>query len=307
MKTPSYSLIAIALLFGVLAWTVVSLREHFVVSLRAPLEVTDIPDGWAIETPLPQTLDIRLRGEGWPLAGVLLGRPPRIRFSMNFRPGASRVFLRGDVADQISLPEGVTLLDVKPDSLHVDLDRAVSKRVPVQLIGQVSFRDGYGQTGALVVAPESVTVTGAETVLRSIKSWKTDRYDFDDLKGSVDENIPLSSSGTMAVILSTRTVNVSLNVEPVAERVLPGIPIEATDLPLDREVIFLPPRLDVTVRAGIKQLAGLQDHDLHASASYVRIASDSTGMVPVEVECPQGFQVVSRRPDKVHYVVRKRS
>jgi hypothetical protein len=307
MKKPSYTIVVLAVLFGVVAWTVVSLRDHFVVTVSASLEIADVPDGWAIETAVPPSILVRLRGDGWHLAGVMLGRAPQVRFSLNDRPRGSRVFVRADVADQISLPEGVTLLEIKPDTLRVELDRAVSKKIPVELACSISFRDGYGQTGPVVVAPDSVTVSGAESLLRGVKSWKTERASFEDLKASLDEHVSLAPAGMMAVNLSSQKVRVSVNIEPVAERVVQGIALEATDLPPDREVIFLPPRIDVTVRSGIKQLAGLQPHDLRASSSYIRIASDSTGMVSFEVACPPGFQVVAHRPDKVHYVVRKRS
>jgi hypothetical protein len=298
---------AIALVFGILAWTVVNLKEHFVVSLRAPVEVYDIPDGWAVSTPLPSTVEVKVRGEGWPLAGVLFGRSPRLRFSMNGRPGGTRVFLRADVADQIALPEGVVLVDLKPDSLRVELDRAISKRVPVDLSLIPTFRDGYGQVGPMSVSPDSVTVTGAESVLRGIRSWKTERAAFEDLKSPVEERIQLAPAGKYAIALSAREVKVSINVEPFAERILAGLPIEPKDLPGDREIIFLPPRIDVTVRAGIKQLAALQRSDLKASASYTHILADSTGTVQVDIECPQGVQIVLRQPERVQYVVRKPS
>jgi YbbR domain-containing protein len=298
---------ATALVFGILAWTVVNMKEHFVVSLRAPVEVYDIPDGWAVSTPLPPTLEVKLRGEGWPLAGVMLGRSPRFRFSMNGRPGGTRVFQRADVADQIALPEGVVLIDLKPDSLRVDLDRAVRKRVPIDLHIIPTFRDGYGQVGPMSVSPDSVTVTGAESVLRGIRSWKTERAAFDDLKSPVEERIPLAPAGLYAVVLSVTEVKVSINVEPFAERILAGLPVEAKDLPGDREILFLPPRIDVTVRAGIKQLAALQRGDLKATASYTHILADSTGTVQVDVDCPQGVQLVARQPERVQYVVRKPS
>jgi len=83
----------------------------------------------AVQTPLPHTLQLRFRGEGWRLAGVLLGRAPVITSlrHRSLKPPAPYIH---DFADHISLAPGVRLLDVKPDSLRIELGTSVRKRFP---------------------------------------------------------------------------------------------------------------------------------------------------------------------------------
>jgi hypothetical protein len=101
-------------------------------------------------------------------------------------------------------------------------------------------------------------------------------------------------------------VHVSINVQPFAEKVLNGIPIEGVGVPSNREIIFIPPKIELVARAGIKQLASLVAADFHARIDYLSILTDTTGMVDPIVTGPPGIQIVSKHPERLQYIVRKR-
>ena len=163
MQRRSLHIVIFSGLFGVLAWVSVTMREDYETTVSSPLLLQDIPAGMAVQTPLPRTLQLRFRGEGWRLAGVLLGHNPGVVFPASSLPAGHRPLTFNDFADHISLAPGVRLLDVKPDSLRIELGPAVRKRVPVALDCLASFREGYGQVGPTSVEPDSVTLTGAES------------------------------------------------------------------------------------------------------------------------------------------------
>jgi YbbR domain-containing protein len=260
----------------------------------------------AVQTPLPHTLQLRFRGEGWRLAGVLLGRAPVITLSAASLPSSRRPLTFNDFADHISLAPGVRLLDVKPDSLRIELGTSVRKRVPVVLDCLASFREGYGQVGPTSVAPDSVTLTGAETVLRGLDSWKTERRVFENIRGSLDAEVPLASADPFEIAFSVPAVRIAISVEPFAEKIIPGLPVQVSAVPANREVILIPPRIEIVVRAGIRQLSVLSATDFRVETSYTEIAADSTGAIDAEVACPAGVQLVTKRPDHLQYIVRKR-
>lgn len=306
MRKRNLHIVIIAALFGVMAWASVSLREQYVVTVTAPFVLEDIPDGWAVRSPLPPSMQLRFRGDGWRLATMLMGGVPRLVFSAGTLLPGNKPITFNDVAERVLLTPGIQLLDVKPDSVRIDLDRSVRKRVPVVLDCIASFREGYGQVGPTSVAPDSVTITGAESLLRGVESWKTEHRAFENLRAPLDASVPLTPPGAQVFAFSAPSVRVSIWVEPFAEKVFSGIPVDVTGVPPNREVILIPPRIELVVRAGIKQLSTLSQPDFHVSASYARIAADSTGAVDAEVAAPPGVQVVSKRPDHIQYIVRTR-
>jgi YbbR domain-containing protein len=211
-----------------------------------------------------------------------------------------------DFADHFSLAPGVRLVDVKPDSLRIELGPAVRKRVAVVLDCIADFREGYGQVGPTSVAPDSITLTGAESILRAIDTWKTERRVFENLRGSLDAEVPLASAAPYDIAFSVPAVRIAISVEPFAEKIITGLPVQVASLPASREVILIPPRIEIVVRAGIKQLSALSAGDFRVMTDYAGIAADSTGAVDIDVVCPAGVQLVTKRPEHLQYIVRKR-
>ena len=306
MQRRSIYIVVFSTLFGVLAWISVTMREDYETTVTTPFVLKEIPAGLAVETPLPRTIQLRFRGEGWRLAGVLLAHAPRLVFSATTLPAGHKPLTFNDFADRISLAPGVRLLDAKPDSLQIELGPAVRKRVPVVLDCLAGFREGYGQVGTTSVEPDSVTLTGAEAVLRTIDSWKTERRVFENIRGSVDAEVPLTSAAPYEIAFSVPAVRIAISVEPFAEKIITGLPVQVSAVPSNREVILIPPRIEIVVRAGIRQLSALSVGDFRAVTEYAGIAADSTGAVDTDVSCPQGVQLVTKRPEHLQYIVRKR-
>jgi hypothetical protein len=306
MQRRSIYIVIFSTLFGVLAWVSVTMREDYETTVAMPFVLQDIPSGMAVQSPLPRTIQFRFRGEGWRLAGVLLGHAPSIVFSATALPAGHRPLTFNDFADHIPLSPGVRLLDVTPDSLRIELGPAVRKRVPIVLDCLAGFREGYGQVGPTSVAPDSVTLTGAESVLRGIESWKTEKRVFENVRGSLDAEVPLVSAGPYEITFSVTAVRIAISVEPFAEKIITGVPVQVTAVPPSREVILIPPRIEIVVRAGIRQLSALSAGDFRAVMNYATIAADSTGAVDTDVTGPAGVQVVTRRPERLQYIVRKR-
>lgn len=299
-------IVIIAALFGVMAWASVSLREQYVVTVAAPFVLEDVPEGLAVRSPLPPSMQLRFRGDGWHLATMLIGGVPRLVFSAASLPPGNKPITFNDVAERVLLTPGIQLVDVKPDSVRVELDRSARKRIPVVLDCIASFREGYGQVGPTTVTPDSIIISGAESLLRGIESWKTEHRAFEGLRTPLDATVPLAPMGQRMLAFSSSSVQVGIWVEPFAEKAFSGIPVDVRGVPGNREVILIPPRIELVVRAGIKQLSALAPSDFHVATTFARIAADSTGSVDTEVAAPPGVQIVARRPEHVQYIVRKR-
>jgi hypothetical protein len=306
MQQRSLYIAIFSTLFGVLAWLSVTMREDYVATVASPFVLQEIPAGLAVQTPLPRTIQLRFRGEGWRMAGVMFAHAPSIVFAANSLPAGHRPLTFNDFADHISLAPGVRLLEVKPDSLRIELGPAARKRVPVVLDCLAGFREGYGQVGPTSVAPDSVTLTGAESVLRGIDSWKTERRVFENIRGPLDAEVPLVSAAPYEIAFSVPSVRIAISVEPFAEKVITGLTVQVSAVPASREVILIPPRIEIVVRAGIRQLSALSAGDFRAATDYANIAADSTGAIAPDVSCPAGVQLVTKRPEHLQYIVRKR-
>lgn len=306
MKKQRTHIILGSTLFGILLWLSINMTYDYQTTVTAPLIVKNLPRGMAINTPMPRTLQLKLRGNGWRLASQLTGHELECVLDLASLAPKQRVIILADVAERINLPIGVQAVDMKPESLFVSLERYAEKRVPVVIEPHISFRDGYGQVGSVVIKPESVTIGGAESVLRDISAWGSGRGAFTTLRASVDSDIDIIDTSMQTLTVSPTTVHFTINVQPLAEKIFSGLPVEVRGEQPNREVILIPPKIEIVVRGGIEQLSALTRNDFRATVDYNTILADTTGYTDVEVIPPSGVQVVARRPDRLQYIVRTR-
>lgn len=306
MENKRIHIILATVVVATLLWISVKLGFQYQTLVKAAVVVENIPTGMALKTAVPRALQLRFRGDGWQLVPLFLGRDLRYTLDVqSLAPGKRAITLR-DLAERMQIPMGAQAVDMTPESLFVELESYEEKKVPVLVDDQSAFRDGYGQIGAPLVFPESVVVGGAKSIIASIDSWRTARRRFDNVKSSIDEYVPLADTSAYRLSFSPSTVRILIEVQQFAEKTLSGLPVEVLGVPENLEVILSPPKLDIVVRSGINRLAALSVRDFRATATYDEIIGDSTGMIDTRIGFPSGVQLVSKRPDRLQYIVRKR-
>jgi YbbR domain-containing protein len=306
MKQKRIHIILATTLFAALLWVSVNLGNTFQTLVVVPLTLTGLPRGMAMQAPVPRSLLLKLNGEGWRLAAFSLGTEIQCAIDLTtLQPGQSTITMP-DVVERLGLPGGVQPVDMNPDSIIVAFDSLAERRVPVALDYVAMFRDRYGQVGPAVATPDSVTLSGAASVLAAIDSWKIAPAVFENLKAPLEVTVPLAESDRYQISVSPREVRLRIDVQWFAEKVLSGITVDVLSVPPHREVILVPPRLDLVVRGGVELLSRVRPIDVRASLDYVIILSDTTGALAPEVVAPPGVQIVSCSPERLQYIVRKR-
>jgi YbbR domain-containing protein len=251
-------------------------------------------------------VQIKFRADGWRLAALALTKDLRAPIDVGALPQHQHVLTMLDIVERLDLPPGTQPLDMKPESVYVMLDDYVEKRIPVRLSHEVSFREGYGLVGPPEVIPDSVIVGGAARVVRRIDAWPPQRRVFRDLRSSVDEVIPLADTSAYKLTFTPSSVRLKMSVQPFAEKIFNGIPVEVVAVPPNREVMLIPPRIEVVVRGGIDQLTIIEQMDFRAHIDFRAILADTSGFMEPQITSPEGVQVVARRPERIQYIVRTR-
>ncbi len=82
--------------------------------------------------------------------------------------------------------------------------------------------------------------------------------------------------------------------------------MSASSVPPGREIIFIPPRLDIVVRGGIEQLAAIGEGPFSAVVDFAELEKDSTGYAVPTLRIPDGLKVIERSPKRFQFIIRKR-
>jgi YbbR domain-containing protein len=306
METRRITIVMISVFFALLMWISVNMKDEYTVIRRMPVVIENMKEGKALRYPVPRAVSVRFRGNGWSLAGLYLS--PDIRYYIDVASiGTGDFLITGkELMEHIKLTFPLQPLDMKPDSIVLALDEYREKRVPVGPRLMMDFREGFGQVGDVQLAPDSVTVGGSAALIAPITEWPTEFRRLEALRAPVNMTLPLEDPPSLSVSISERQTQLTMNVQPFAEKTFAGIPVVAKGVPPNREVIFIPPKVDLIVRGGIDQLARLSTDSFQAGVEFQTLIGDSSETVAPVVSGPEGLRIVSRKPEQIQFVIRKK-
>ncbi len=305
MKKVHYSVIIVSFLFAFFLWLSINLSNEFQINLAVPLRIDNLDSAKALANHIPASLTVRVRGTGWKLLNTLL--TPALQYTLDV--GAIRwrklFSANNNLNERLNLAEGVKVIEVIPDSILIVIDDRTHKCVPLSAQIDVSFREGFGKVGPVVITPDSVVIVGAKSALAAVTQWSTQPVLVKECKSGVNETVSLHDAYLSEIGVYPSTAVVRFDVQPIAEKKILNIPVRVNQLPPNRQVVLIPPKIDIVIRSGAQYVAGVSDKDITAYVDYRSLLLDTSGTVQPTIVCPENITVVQRTPDILQYVIRK--
>lgn len=305
LKNKNLHIAIFSTLFAAALWLSVNMGYEYQTDVTVPLVLENIRPNRALARPVPPTVNVKIHTSGWQIVGLYF--VPDLRFALDLADVSSKlnfITIR-DIVGRLNLPQGIRVVDIKPDTIAVILDEKTRKTVPVEPIVSMSFREGYGVVGEIRSTPDSISLAGAKSLLDRIERWQTAPRSFSNLKSDVHVRVPVSDTLAFGVTPSPAAVDLQFDVQQTAEKSFKGIPVEVDQVPGNRLVVLIPPKVDIIVRGGIEQIAAVDRKDFSAYIDYKSILLDTTGSIQPVVVSPKNMRIVRQNPERLQYVVRK--
>ncbi|MEM1114909.1 MAG: hypothetical protein AAF845_00965 [Bacteroidota bacterium] len=298
--------ILLSLVVASVLWFSFSMRKPYVDTLEVPVEVVSTPAGIALSAPPPTSATVTLQGEGWTLLG-LSRRRPVIRVS----PDGPTVDLAA-MLGEAGLPADVVVQAVQPRTVELAFDTRTSRRLPIRLRSRIVPEPDYDLLAAPRLQPDSISVTGAQSLLGSLTDWPTDMMVVEDVRDSFQRRVALSDTFGGLLVPSVRSTIVAVDVATFTEESR-DLDIRTVNVPSGIEgVRYEPRRVTVEYRIPLSsddyERARVTD-DFYAEVDYADILSDTTaGQVPVRARWPEGLDIRDVRlgDTRVEYFIQQR-
>ncbi len=306
MKFKNLHIVAASILFAIVMWISINMTYDYSTSVSIPVILENFPETEALQSPVPKQLTARLRGNGWNLSSLKLTRDLKLIIDVTELDKNNVLNTDKLIFDKLRLSAEVNVLDVEPDSLVIILDEKIFKKVPIIPEVVTFFKDGYSQIGDTFLDPDSINISGSKTYLDNILYWKSKRYEFKDISESIKVDLELFDPPDYLVNLKKKNIKYQIQVEPFAEKLFTGINVEVISTPFNRDIIIIPPKMDLIVRGSIAQLSEFSNDNINIFIEYFELMSDSTGYFTPQIKTPEGIKVVQRQPEQFQYIIRKR-
>ncbi len=282
----------LALMLAVGLWIFVNAGERGSVEpLTVPISYSSLPQGMVIVNHPPTFVKIEVTG---PRTLLSLLDPERLALKLDLRGVAAGQSEFKIYPAMFNVERNTAVTSISPDQLSLDIDRLLTRDVPVHLAVQGKVEPGYTIT-SVDITPPTVTIAGPSRFVSPLTSVSTEPFDLKGINSDTDHSVDIAAPNP-ALGFSTGHVDVRINVaEAITDREFRAVDVQVKDSNFKYRIE--PRQATLTIRGPAIKLAGLAPKGL-AFVDAKGVAPGSHEL-PLQVTLPDGMQLVRQSPDKI--------
>ncbi len=307
--TRDWILKIISLVIAVVLWLYVGGEDVVDKTVLVPVEVINLPKKLIISNKFKKEIEVTVRGPRSLLLEMDKKQSP-IQIDLNeVKPGTHVKTIEHGL---IPVSRGVEIQRVQPSTIILSLDKLIEKQFPIHAVIEGSVPTGFIMKG-IQINPDSIAITGPQTVLSQIDFLKTVPIDIHGLTASKKLQIPLQLDDAIVDLIGETSVTVDLKIDyETIVKTLENVPVQ---LFIDGVVQEVEPAF-VSITVSIPQIAMHEDMDL---TTLVRATAEregesnsfrvkaipqdfNGGPVTVVSTIPASVRLVEKDPDKLPLV-----
>jgi hypothetical protein len=308
LKRSNIKVFSVFLLISSLIWVVIKFSKDYTVDAVYQVEFTSVPSDLVWDE-LPETeLQMRTTGNGFShIKNKLFGKKIKVSLTYLKKKNENDYFLLpkeqiGRISNQF--PSNSNLFINQPDTILFDFSKKVSKRVPVKFNGNISLAKSFMLKDDIKLTPDSVLVSGPESIINSIESIDSEEFEFADVNNSIEQNIALNKPESKRIELSDNNVVLSVEVEKYTQNTL-SVPIIVQNVPEKYILKTFPDRVDVIFNTGLSDFKNIKESSFRAVIDFNLTNDKDLTSLPVNVEVlNEKAQLIRVSPSSVEFILR---
>jgi YbbR domain-containing protein len=279
-------------------WFFIKSEDTYSVTTSIPLVARNLQEQKTYKEEVPESIIVTLKGSG--RAFIWL------RFFDNFYEDYKAVIDLSSIADEynfeldqyyknnpekIVLPESLELEFVEvisPRSIKINLDQYLVKKVPIKSEVIVSTAPGYIQVGEEVFSPDSISIGGPQEIVDTINFVKTQKDTLVNLVSSIESEF-LIINPDRVVDFDPKKVEGFINIQPISETIVTGIPVKLINKPNDINVFVNPATVSLTIVGGLDQIASIVSTDIEVLINFEKSWRPDKQFYSPEVRIPDSI------------------
>ncbi len=206
------------------------------------------------------------------------------------------------------LSVGTELISILNDTIFIELGNNVSKKVPVNTDLEIKFKLGYNLTEKLKVIPDSVTITGPEKYIDSIKAISTDHVKIDDIYENIDIELELIKMNKIKnVILSESKIKVVGEVDKFTEGSF-RYPVVIINEPEGFKINPFPKEIEVVYQVGLTNFNKISENSISVVFDFMQYENDTLiqFLTPIIKQKSDYISSMKISPDQIEFLIQKK-
>lgn len=304
LKKNYKTIIGVSLL-AFLLWFIVKINKSYDYALDIPIRYTNLDSDRVFKHPRSGSVRIEFTGKGKDLLRLpfydmyyqidLSGAPRHLELNLAEHP--EFVSYPGELDVSVKSV-------IQPRLLTINLDKKVQEKLPVQVAYNLQTPPGYILVN-VKTQPESVLVIGPAELFQNIDSVTTEKAHFEGVGQAFTEKFTLRKPGDYYVKYQPPKIEVRFDIQRLAEKEVPGVPVDVINTPPDLQVIALPSNATIYVKGGEKVLANLDAEDFEIVIDFQKVRYQNREKVKADLVTDAGILYMETRPPEFELIVQK--
>ena len=304
----NYKIKIVVLTLAVFIWFFVVTENDYEYMVDVPVNVLNPPHGKEILNDIPGTAKIKVQGNGKALIALSLGRGARVDLDIS-EVESSKNFILTPKDIFFSRASGSIRAKeiISPDSITVTLDKSEGKRVPIAPKIKIITAPGYTVVGEIKLSPDSVLITGPESLVSEVNEIYTQEVEYTDLTFDLGEIIPLAPLPSNKISTFKDQIEIFLDIQKLLERTIYEVPVEVKNAPKNMLVHVVPSTLSLVIEGGAELISQVRPSDIVAYIDYDRMKNVIGSKRPAYIDTPPGVVYRDVKPKLFKLVLERQS
>lgn len=291
-------------------WFLNTLNKEYTTNIVFPVKYTDLPQGKILLNKLPSHLNLTVKSYGFELMRYKLMSFMPITLRVNSLIGSKDLLhyslstskIKNKISRKLGTP--LSLLDIKPDSIHFHFSSVVSRKFPIKINLKYELEQQYMLKNKIILVPDSVMVHGAKYILDSLRCIETNYVNLDLLNKSIVKSLKIRTIDN--VDISLKQVKLHIEIEKYTES-SKLVPLKAINVPDSIILRLFPAQIKISYFVGLSKYKLVSLNDFDAVIDYNIIKNGiSTLKVSLNID---NYDVsnINVSPKNVSFLIEKKN
>jgi YbbR domain-containing protein len=301
-----WKIFAWCFIIAAILWLLTSLNEQYTSSIIIKARYVNIPKDKVFIKPLPEEFKVMVTAKGWDLMSHYFRKNYEfITIDLNdYRKTDVLVTRRLQDNFQQLIAQKITIGEVFPETISLAREEKNTKKVPVRLVQDISYKNQYGLGGEITYSPDSVVISGPTSVIKAIDHVDTENEILKDLDKTASADVKLKDPELKNVQYSVNSVKVQIPVYQLTEQNA-EVPIEIINQQNGR-LKLIPAKVSVIYQAPINKYSQIDSAQFQVIVDGSQV--DTAARQPLKVQMissPRYTYNIHLKPDYVDYLINK--
>ncbi len=291
-------------------WLINALNKDYIAEITYPVKFITNNKKLLLVSKFPKTLNLTVKTDGYTILKNNLSFntiPIIINIDKNFKylNHKNKLYFATNSTKNIINKKlennNIIIYNISPDTIFAEYTKTITKKI--KIIPNIKFKlKQQFLLKKLIAEPDYIKVTGAKTILDTLKNIKTEEINLGTLDKSIKRNIKLLKIKNLN--FEKNRINIKLIVEKFTQAKI-KIPIKIINIPDTSSIMLMPASATVTYNVTLKDFKKVKAGDFKIIFDYSKILKPSKFSQIQLVKYPSFIKNVNLSPQQVKYIIYK--